>query len=152
MTFKTDPTSPIRRFAGEYEFLSNFYYSPMIVSGNKYATLEHAYQAMKTTDPGWRVQIGFAAMPGKAKRLGREAPMRPGWDGMKVNVMRTLIKAKFADPELRALLLATGDRLLVEGNSHGDRYWGQVAGVGENWLGRLLMEERQRIREGADVK
>ena len=57
--------------------------------------------------------------------------------------MRDVLRAKFSDPELRGRLLATGEKHLVEGNHWGDRVWGQCpVGIGENWLGRLLMDIR----------
>lgn len=42
--------------------------------------------------------------------------------------------------------MATDDAELVEGNTWGDRYWGVVDGVGENRLGKLLMERRAELR------
>jgi predicted NAD-dependent protein-ADP-ribosyltransferase YbiA (DUF1768 family) len=63
--------------------------------------------------------------------------------------MRDLLRQKFAHPELRRLLLATGDAELVEGNTWGDRFWGVCAGRGQNHLGRLLMAIRAEIRTAA---
>jgi predicted NAD-dependent protein-ADP-ribosyltransferase YbiA (DUF1768 family) len=66
---------------------------------------------------------------------------------VKVDVMRDLIAQKFAvGSELADRLLATGDQELVEGNTWGDTFWGVCDGVGENWLGRLLMERRAALR------
>lgn len=48
--------------------------------------------------------------------------------------------------ELRHALLATGNRILTEGNSWGDRFWGQVNGTGENQLGIILMDIREKLR------
>lgn len=75
------------------------------------------------------------------------------FDKYKIAIMRSILYLKFAIPEMRALLLATGDAELIEGNTHGDTFWGCVKtpnGVwyGENWLGRLLMEIRTEIRLG----
>ena len=49
------------------------------------------------------------------------------------------------------MLIATGDAVLIEGNTWGDRFWGMVRNdsgmwVGENWLGRLLTLQRSIIR------
>lgn len=41
---------------------------------------------------------------------------------------------------------STGDVELVEGNWWGDRFWGVCDGVGENRLGRCLMEVRKELR------
>jgi len=42
-----DPILIIDSFSGAYEFLSNFYVSPIIVNGLEYRTVEHAFQAAK---------------------------------------------------------------------------------------------------------
>ena len=57
--------------------------------------------------------------------------------------MRRALRAKFgAHPALRALLLATGARPLVE-NAPADYYWGcGRSGTGRNRLGVLLMALR----------
>jgi predicted NAD-dependent protein-ADP-ribosyltransferase YbiA (DUF1768 family) len=58
-----------------------------------------------------------------------------------------LVLAKFvAHPDLRAKLLATGERPLVEGNHWGDRFWGVCDGQGENWLGRILVRVRDHLK------
>lgn len=36
--------------------------------------------------------------------------------------------------------------MLIEGNNHGDRYWGVVNGEGQNKFGLLLMQIRSEIR------
>ena len=56
-----------------------------------------------------------------------------------------------AIPALAAALLATGDAVLQQGNTWGDRYWGKDlrTGEGENHLGRLLMERRDLLRAAA---
>ena len=63
--------------------------------------------------------------------------------------MLTGLRKKFADPELRNLLLATGDEELIEGNYWGDTYWGVCNGVGQNKLGKLLMQVREEIKNNA---
>jgi ribA/ribD-fused uncharacterized protein len=139
----------ISAFSGTYRFLSNFYAAPTGYEGIIYPTSEHAFQAAKTVDPAQREEIRKLKTPGEAKRYAsRSGPLtlRPGWDGMRVNVMRIVLRSKFADDRLREQLLATGDAALVEGNTWGDVFWGQVDGVGENWLGRLLMELRAELR------
>jgi ribA/ribD-fused uncharacterized protein len=52
---------------------------------------------------------------------------------------------KFAAGKARALLLATGDRPLVE-TSPFDAYWGcGRSGKGKNRLGQLLMQVRAKL-------
>lgn len=137
----------ISQFRGEYAFLSNFYERPLIYEGIRYPTAEHAYQAAKTPSDTWEWRIGNAKTAGLAKRLGRQCPIHPDWEDRKIDVMRAVLKAKFEDPQLLAKLEATAPQVLVEGNTWGDRFWGQCpVGTGENWLGRLLMEIRDAPR------
>jgi hypothetical protein len=135
----------ILQFAGEYRFLSNFWLSPVQLDGVMYPTVEHAYQAAKTADVGARRQIQACPTPGQAKRMGRHVPIRPDWESSKLEVMYSLVRQKFRDPELGRRLLATGRDALIEGNEWGDRYWGVCRGTGENHLGRILMRVRQEI-------
>lgn len=139
------------RFENEFEFLSNFSKSEIILDGIIYPTVEHFFQAMKTKDPIQRAEIAAAPTPGKAKRLGRHVQLRSDWEEVKVDVMCQGLHLKFQDPKLRTMLLATGDKELVEGNTWHDRTWGRCicekcGGQGENLLGQLLMELREEIR------
>lgn len=137
----------ISSFSGTYRFLSNFWPSRIVGDDDWfYPTVEHAYQAAKTDDLEWKKRIRLAATPTDAKRLGRRCPLCADWDTIKLRVMYSLVLRKFQDPGLRRLLLATGDAELIEGNTWGDRYWGQVDGKGENHLGKLLMGIRAEIR------
>lgn len=140
------PAIAITRFDGEYRFLSNFYPAKVTYDGVTYKTVEHAYQAAKTLDPAERLHIQVAALPGDAKRIGRTVTLRPGWDTLRLEVMRALLVQKFAHPHLRAKLLATAPLPLIEGNTWGDVFWGMCRGEGENHLGRLLMEIREKSR------
>lgn len=133
----------IDHFRGEHAFLSNFYAAPVTYRGVPYPSVEHAYQAAKSDPPAAHLAGVSAA---NAKKMGRGLRLRPDWEQVKVGVMRDLLRLKFAIPELRAMLLATGDARLVESNSWGDSFWGVYHGRGENWLGRLLVEVREEIR------
>lgn len=137
----------IKEFRGEYRFLSNFYPAPIEYRGIRVATTEHAFQLGKLPDDATREEIeaiAYAGSPGEAKRAGRKARLRTDWETVKIQVMREVLLLKFSIPELRNKLLATGDEELIEGNTWGDRIWGidLRTGVGENNLGRLLMEVR----------
>lgn len=136
----------IDTFDGEHRFLSNFYPCTVEYAGEFYRTVEHAYQAAKTCDPNWRTVIRYANTPTQAKRLGRRVSLRQDWEGVKEDVMLTLLRRKFANPAMREKLLATGDEELVEGNWWGDTYWGVCKGKGENRLGILLMQVRGELQ------
>jgi len=136
----------ISEFWGEYRWLSNFWYAEVVLDGEKYPSVEHAYQAAKTLDEGWRERIRKCETPGEAKRLGRQVPIREDWERSKVGIMRNLLWQKFNHPLLKQKLLETGNCLIVEGNSWGDTFWGVCAGCGENMLGRLIMSIRSALQ------
>ena len=142
---------PITAFHGPHAFLSNFAASPVVLDGQTYPTVEHAFQAAKTFDPEQRLLVRDANTPATAKRLGRQVTLRADWEQVKYGLMRQLLQQKFAIPDLRAALLATGDAELIEGNTWNDRTWGRVLvkgqWVGKNWLGELLMEERKNMKD-----
>jgi hypothetical protein len=135
----------IGRFDEEHAFLSNFYSCELQFEGRSYATAEHAFQAAKTDDPAEREKVRTARSAGSAKALGKRVKLRKGWDTERVSVMEAVLRAKFADPGLRARLLATGSAELVEGNSWNDTFWGVCRGRGQNWLGKLLMKLRAEV-------
>lgn len=136
----------IDRFVGEFSFLSNFHPSTIVVSGKFYPSVEHAYQAMKTFDATTHETIRKAKTPGEAKKLGRCVTLRPDWEHVKIDLMRSLVKKKFENPLLREMLLATEDVPLVEGNNWNDCFYGVCRGKGTNWLGKILIEVRNEIR------
>ena len=129
-------TAGVGRFVGEYAFLSNFWVSPLTIDGITFPTVEHAFQASKTFDAEERTRVASAPTPTAAKRAGRKVKLRPDWEEVKVAIMEDLVRRKFADPELSAKLLETGERELVEGNTWNDRFWGVCRGSGRNELER----------------
>ena len=147
----------IDKFDGEYAFLSNFYPSPIQYEIDTDCfviaqTVEHAFQAAKAChvgDEGWVLQ---AKTPGEAKRRGRSIALNPKWEEYKEDAMLHFLRQKFAIPELREKLLATGDAILIEGTTWHDNYWGvcycdKCKGHGKNRLGELLMKVREEILE-----
>lgn len=142
----------IKNFEGEYAFLSNFYFSPMIINNVVYTTNEHYFQAMKSLNPKERQAIVLAPTPGKAKHLGRKVSLRKDWEDIKEEVMLTGLRHKFSNPELRKKLLATGNEELIEGTTWHDNYWGicdceACGGQGKNRLGKLLMQVREELAD-----
>ncbi len=140
----------IGEFRGPFRWLSNFWPCRISWEGIEYPSTEHAYQASKSDDPAVRESIRALPKPADARRAGQKVALRPGWDAMRLTVMEGILCVKFADPALRAMLLATGDEELVEGNTWKDRFWGVCGGKGENNLGKLLMKVRASIRASID--
>lgn len=142
---------PILFFEKKHRFLSNFAPAAVVLDGQTYPTVEHAYQAAKfPSDSPRRRAVGLAPYAAAAKRQARALWMndaeRKQWDQRKLGVMRQLLDQKFANPVLAEALLATGDRELIEGNWWGDTFWGVCRGEGKNHLGKMLMEIRAEIR------
>ena len=138
-------------FNGEFSFLSNFYPGRV----NVYKSAEAAYQAQKCENPDDRKQF-IPLDAGHAKRLGRRVSVRPGWDEMRVDVMRDVVHTKFrSNPDLAEKLLATEDAELIEGNCWHDNFFGDclcracAKTPGENWLGKILMDERSALKADA---
>ncbi|MBI1238955.1 MAG: DUF1768 domain-containing protein [Alphaproteobacteria bacterium] len=150
-----------------FRFLSHFWPSPIQLDGEVWPTVEHYYQAQKSEDPRYREAVRLASTPGKAKRLAapptaprrisfaswfRKTGERPrdNWHDVKLAIMRRADGAKYTqNPELGALLLATGEAELIE-DSPSEPFWGIGAdGLGLNWAGRVLMEIRAALRAAA---
>ena len=144
----SDPVYYFDETAPYFEF-SNFAPCGFMEDGRYWPTVEHYFQAQKFPGTPQVETIRLAPSPQLAKHLGqsREYPLRPDWDQTKEAVMKRALGRKFAHPRLRALLLDTGDRDLVEASPH-DPYWGcGPDGKGLNRAGRLLMEVRKELRD-----
>ena len=135
----------INRFKGKYYFLSNFYTAPITYKGITYLNNEAAFQSMKTEYREDRKK--FSKLSARdAKKLGREIPLRRGWENVKEIYMYEINLAKYTQHEnLKEKLLATDQCYLEEGNYWGDREWGTVDGVGNNKLGKILMRIRHEL-------
>ena len=140
----------ISSFSGKYKFLSNFYVSPFQYSVNNhiftFKTVEHFYQAYKSTNLNDFTKIVNTATPADAKRLGRHIALRDDWDAIKTAVMYRGLCLKFGShTDLRNELIKTFPSLLIEGNNWHDNFWGQcmckrcIDYHGCNFLGQMLM-------------
>lgn len=138
----------IDSFRGDYEFLSNFYESPVTYNGLTFRNSEAAFQAQKCEMPA--IKERFVNMSAsQAKKYGRQVLLRRDWELVKDDTMYEAVKAKFTQNKgLAEKLLATGNAYLEEGNNWNDTYWGTVRGVGQNKLGKILMQVREELRQG----
>jgi N-glycosidase YbiA len=132
-----------------YGCFSNFSRHGFELDGKYWLTAEHYFQSQKFVGTEYAEHIALARTPKEAAERGRSraVPLRTDWEAVKVDVMRIAIRRKFeTHPDIRAVLLATGDEQLVE-NAPGDFYWGCGAdGSGKNMLGHILMELRATLR------
>lgn len=134
----------ITSFRGKYAFLSNFYECDVPFNGTIYRSAESAFQAQKCPEYAKEFQLLSAK---EAKAISRKIKLRSDWDQVRTSIMYQIIYSKFYyNEELRQKLLDTGDRNLIEGNTWGDTYWGVCNGIGENYLGRILMLVRDEFR------
>lgn len=143
--------------------LSQWWPSPFTVDGVEYATAEHWMMAGKARlfeDAEAERRVRAAGHPAEAKKAGRlvRGFDEAVWERERFRIVVEGSVHKFAsDPALRAFLLDTGDRVLVEA-SPVDRVWGigltadDEAATdperwrGENLLGFALMVARGRLR------
>lgn len=143
--------------------LSQWWPSPFAVDGVTYATAEHWMMAGKARlfgDAEAEARVLAAGHPSVAKKAGRlvRGFDEETWARQRFGVVVEGSVHKFAaDAELRAYLLGTGERVLVEA-SPVDRVWGigltaddEAAQDPERWrgpnlLGFALMEARGRLR------
>ena len=142
----------INKFIGEYYFLSNNYETTVEFDGITYHSSEAAYHAQKTLDMEERASFAKLSAD-EAKNKGRSVKLREDWEIVRFDTMYRVCRAKFAqNPVIAQRLLDTGIEELVDGNDHGDTYWGRVDGKGENYLGKLLMRIRTELAEDAPEK
>jgi len=146
-------------FDDDYFYLSNFYFCDVEYEGVMYPSSEHAFQAAKTKDQEDRLRIKGLRSPDEAKWFGQKVTLREDWEHIKHNIMLEILRDKFTRHEyLKKALLSTGDKILIEGNSWHDNYWGKCicpkcmknGKAGRNMLGILLMNVRQELSEGIE--
>lgn len=142
--------------------LSQWWPSPFTVDGVTYATAEHWMMAGKARlfgDEDALARVLAAGHPSEAKKAGRlvRGFDEEIWTRERFGIVVEGSVHKFAaDEELRAFLLGTGERVLVEA-SPVDRVWGigltaddpaaedPARWRGPNLLGFALMEARERL-------
>lgn len=145
----------ITSFREEYRFLSNFYQHPFEFRGLTYPNAEAAFQAQKCSNETDKVKYTLIKNPVRAKQMGKKEPNLPvNWDEFSVEIMREILAAKFSDPSLAEMLLATEDAFIEEDNHWHDNKWGKCTcekcqnKEAQNLLGKMLMEIREGIKSG----
>ena len=142
----------ITKFRGKNFFLSNFYNAPIKYQGLFYQNDEAAFQSAKVIGTKQEnLRKTFTSLNANdAKRKGRHVLLRSDWEKVKDQVMYDIVFDKFTrNKDLKAKLLATGNAELIEGNTWHDTYWGYDFSKkrGQNKLGKILMQVRQKILE-----
>lgn len=140
---------------------SNFYHKPFTYKGYPLLFSEQGFMLEKAQlfDPSMIDKIVHATRPDEAKQYGREIKNYKDkvWANRRYDAMVKVLTAKFQDPELKAILLRTGDRILVEASPY-DRIWGVGLAEndprildernwrGQNLLGKALMQVRDQLK------
>lgn len=133
--------------------LSNFYNCAITYKGVIYTSVEAAYQAQKCTDP--EEAATYCSMtPHEAKIQSHKIKSkREDWHDVNLGIMKDLLRIKFSsNPYCKAILLSTGNKVLVEKTTWHDTWWGIcecprcATKEQHNNLGRLLMEVRDELR------
>ena len=126
----------IDSFSGEYECFSNFSAHPV----GQYATSEHAFQAKKATNKRDHDYVASALTPASAKWRGRQIQLRDDWDEVKDPEMLRMVLDKFLQHRnIGDILISTDKAILIEGNYHGDDYWGMIRDKNGNWTGQNVL-------------
>lgn len=134
---------------------------PVRVNGVRVMTIEALYQASRFPHlPEVQRLIIDQHSPMTAKMVSKphRKDSRADWDKVRITVMRWCLRLKLSQhwTKFSQLLLSTGDRAIVE-DSKRDDFWGAIPSEGEtlvglNVLGRLLMELREEIKKGAELR
>ena len=129
-------------------WFSNMVVSPITIDGITYKAVENYFQSQKSLDKDDWIRISDLA-PNISKREGRKLQLRPDWEDVKYEVMKTGLRAKFTQPKWKQQLLDTGDEVIIEWNNWNDRIWGVPINdcFGHNLLGKALMELRDELRQ-----
>jgi len=133
---------------------------PLVVSGITCRTAEHLYQALRYPDfPITQQKILNEPSPLWAKKIARREDhlpqCRPDWDMVNLDIMRFSIRVKLAqnyDLFGQELLLSDTNNIveIAPKRSSTGLFWGaekhDLAFVGSNVMGQLLMELRQELQ------
>lgn len=128
--------------------------------GEIYESSEHIYVAMKSQNKKWHQMVRDTDNPKDTKKLNRkhikkdilfdtdkEFLLRSDWDEIKVEVMSAVVLLKFIQNKDLAKKLILLEGQIEERNYWNDIFWGTCKGIGENYLGRILMRVRKYLIE-----
>ena len=153
-------------FLGRLSPLSNFHKCEIVDKGRRYNCSEQMYQQLKAEHYGdlkVSAEIGLMDEPVLMKRKARQITLpseeRPNENReLDKQLMLRALKAKFSETAMKAKLLQTGQKLLVELNAH-DIFFGagiplvtvqfndKNAWKGQNVMGQLLMQLRDELNK-----
>ena len=148
----------------DYHQLSNYYPCKFAYKGNKFTSIEQAYQyckAMLFNDERTATLILHSNIPSDIKQMGQQVTGFDAacWNQGRDQLMKALVMAKFSqNNNLKKTLCDTGTRHLAEA-SRNDQHFGIGIGIthpaclqknnwkGGNKLGEALMDARKELRK-----
>jgi type I restriction enzyme, S subunit len=150
-----------RMTSGSFGGLSNMAPGfPLCINGVRIHTSEALYQACRfphRPDVQKMIIDQPSPMTAKMKSKPYRGESRSDWDRVRVKIMRWCLRVKLVQNQIKfgALLRSTDNQAIVE-ESRKDSFWGAKPAengmlVGMNVLGRLLMELREEIKNGAKI-
>lgn len=153
--YKRSESVVFRKTKEEFGELSNMASGfPIEIGDIKISTSEALYQACRFPHSSEIQRIIIeqkSPMTAKMKSKPFRGETRKDWNIVRINIMRWCLRVKLACnwEDFKKILLSTKDKPIVE-DSRRDNFWGAVADgeeilVGQNVLGRLLMELRQEL-------
>ena len=132
----------------DYPEFGRFSHHPFIVDGKLFDTVEHYYQSSKCVRYVEREKIRNIRRVSEVRYFIKT--LRPDllWEltnESKINIMRAALNEKMSQhDEIMKLLLSTKDIHIIDDVTN-DIFWGiDKDGNGDNMLGKLLMEIRNK--------
>jgi ribA/ribD-fused uncharacterized protein len=149
----TDNTGPIEFLnvpSNPYKAFSNLYLASFTIDGVVWKSSEHYFQSQKfPDDPALQEAIRNTETPAFAKLTATtrgKGKVRQDLPQVRDSIMSRALYAKFTqNPELKKLLLSTGQRKLIDATLT-DNYWGIGPPEKRNKMGELLEELRTKLR------
>ncbi len=142
--------SPIFFIEEIWHYLSPFSAHQIEIWGEKFATVEHAYQCAKFLPGKVRDEIknapsAYAAWKTNWKYKNNKNILTPNFE--KDKIMEELFRAKIAQhAEVLEILKLSGERGLLK-NVEDDYYWGTGKdGSGQNRMGKIWMKIRSELK------
>jgi len=129
-----------------------------ILDGFTYSSTEHIYQMLKSKNKDWHELIRNVENPHRLKAKARkhlkkdllfetekEFIFREDWDEVKIDIMKLVTYLKYTQNKELAKKLISFKGTIEERNDWNDVFWGTCKGIGENNLGKILMQMRDYL-------
>lgn len=152
-------------FRGDYNIMSNYFITDVVVYGKHFRSAEHAFQFRKcdiSKRDDLAQQILTSSSPSAAKRiasgLSKNELQRWHKDKLHIKIMYEVLHAKaVSNIDFHNALLNTGDKMIAECTK--DRVWGSGLSPfhtrtshcypGANLTGKILMDLRERLKDSS---